>query len=113
MTELSDVDNGIYFLDGDDRIYNPRNEKTPPPPMWGDILEEDLYDMSTPFYDHELAVMEKGARIKKEQDMYKLLPRSTGSQMDGEKGPRLKRKVIYVYENPKAEAGGSQSGKGN
>lgn len=46
MTELSDPDNGIYFLDNDDRLYNPRGQKTPPPPMWGDILEEDLYDDS-------------------------------------------------------------------
>jgi len=99
MTEYSDPDNGIYFLNNDEKIYNPRNEKTPPPPMWGDDLEEDLYDDSTPFYDDDLAQMEKKARIKKEQDMYRMLPRSTASSMDGEKGPRLKRKVIYVLEN--------------
>ena len=113
MTELSDPDNGIYFLDNEDRLYNPRNEKTPPPPMWGEVLEEDLYDNNTPFYDHELAQMEKKARIKKEQDMYKLLPRSTASQMDDERGPKLKRKVIYVLENPRDEAGESQGRRGS
>ena len=113
MTELSDPDNGIYFLDGDERVYNPVGQKTPPPPMWGDVLEEDLYDESTPFYDHELALLEKRERRKKEQDMYKLLPRSAASQMDGEKGPKLKRKVIYVLENPKAEAAERQGRNDN
>jgi len=26
--------------------------------MWGEVLEEDLYDNSTPFYDNELAKKE-------------------------------------------------------
>lgn len=56
VTELSDPDNGIVFLDEFERIYNPRNQKTPPPPMWGDVLEEDLYDHSQPFYDHDKAM---------------------------------------------------------
>lgn len=46
MTELSDPDNGILFLNDQSRIVNPQNQKTPPPPMWGEVLEEDLYDMS-------------------------------------------------------------------
>ena len=58
MTDISDPDNGIMFLDGEDRVLNPVNQKTPPPPMWGEILEEDLYDDSTPFYDNDLAVRE-------------------------------------------------------
>ena len=46
ITNISDPDNGILFLDDDERIKNPQNQKTPPPPMWGDVLEEDLYDHS-------------------------------------------------------------------
>ena len=46
VTELSDPDNGILFLDNEQRLWNPMNQKTPPPPMWGDVLEEDLYDDS-------------------------------------------------------------------
>jgi len=46
ITNISDPDNGILFQDDNYRIYNPTNMKTPPPPMWGDILEEDLYDHS-------------------------------------------------------------------
>ena len=53
ITQLTD-DNGIFFLDNDYMIRNPTNQKTPPPPMWGEVLEEDLYDDSIPFYDHEL-----------------------------------------------------------
>jgi hypothetical protein len=52
---LSDPDNGILFLDNGHKIRNPENQKTPPPPIWGEVLEEDFYDDSQPFYDHELA----------------------------------------------------------
>lgn len=95
MTELS-TDNGIFFLDNEDMIKNPTNMKTPPPPMWGDILEEDLYDDTVPFYDHELHLLEKNARMKQMSEMErngKNPPGSSGS------GMKLKRKVIYVYEN--------------
>lgn len=61
VTELS-ADNGILFLDNGDMLRNPVNQKTPPPPMWGEVLEEDLYDDSQPFYDHDLAVREMKAR---------------------------------------------------
>lgn len=61
-TALSDPDNGIVFLNDEYRIWNPRNEKTPPPPLFGEILEEDLYDDSQPFYDHETAMIEKKQR---------------------------------------------------
>lgn len=59
MTELSDPDNGILFLDSNERIFDPQNQKTPPPPMWGEILEEDLYDKDTPFYDEDLVLKEQ------------------------------------------------------
>jgi hypothetical protein len=62
ISTLSDPDNGIVFLDNEDLIVNPVNMKTPPPPMWGDVLEEDLYDHSTPFYDHEKAIRESNLR---------------------------------------------------
>lgn len=57
-TVYSDPDNGIFFLDNDEVIKDPRNQKTPPPPMWGEVLEEDLYDPNTPFYEHENAIKE-------------------------------------------------------
>lgn len=62
VTALSDPDNGIVFLNDEDRIWNPRNEKTPPPPMFGEILEEDLYDDSVPFYDHDDAMGQRAER---------------------------------------------------
>ena len=37
-------DNGITFLDNGSFVKNPVNCKTPPPPLWGAVLEEDLYD---------------------------------------------------------------------
>jgi hypothetical protein len=37
-------DNDIMFLDNRDRVFNPVNVRTPPPPMWGDPMEEDNYD---------------------------------------------------------------------
>ena len=36
-------------------MKNPINSKTPPPPLWGAVLEEDLYDNTQPFYDAEKA----------------------------------------------------------
>lgn len=62
MTALSDPDNGIVFLNDEERIWNPRNEKTPPPPLFGEVLEEDLYDDSIPFYDHQHAMAESENR---------------------------------------------------
>lgn len=29
--------------------------KTPPPPLWGTVIEEDQYDMNQPFYDGKKA----------------------------------------------------------
>ena len=49
MTPLT-PDNGIKFLNEGSLIKNPVNMQTPPPPMWGDVLEEELYDPSQPFY---------------------------------------------------------------
>lgn len=92
MTALSDPDNGIVFLNEEQRIWNPRNEKTPPPPMFGEVLEEDLYDDSIPFYDHESAVLESKKRKIRLQHINERLPPVS------QDGRKLKRKVIYVYE---------------
>ena len=92
VTALSDPDNGILFLNDRERIYNPRNEKTPPPPFFGEILEEDLYDDSQPFYDHELAMKEANYRKIKLQTIKEKLPSISSD------GRKLKKKVIYVYE---------------
>lgn len=62
VTALSDPDNGIVFLNDEDQIWNPRNEKTPPPPLFGEVLEEDLYDDSIPFYDHDDAMAQTRKR---------------------------------------------------
>jgi hypothetical protein len=103
VTELSDPDNGIVFLDECERVYNPRNQKTPPPPMWGEVLEEDLYDHSQPFYDHNKAVEALNARKKKlnkmlEQDkqIREAMRAGNHQQIDSK---QLKRKVIYVYDD--------------
>ena len=50
--DISDPDNQILFLNNGSRITNPTNVKTPPPPMWGDIIEEDDFDPSEEFYNH-------------------------------------------------------------
>lgn len=68
-TVISDPDNGIVFEDNQERLYNPVNQKTPPPPMWGEVLEEDLYDPNTPFYDAELNQKLKEQREARIQHM--------------------------------------------
>jgi hypothetical protein len=55
---LTDPDNQILFLDNGSRVVNPLNAKTPPPPLWGEILEEENYDPNEEFYDHERAEAE-------------------------------------------------------
>ena len=67
LTELSQVDNGILFLDNYSKIVNPRGMPTPPPPLWGTLLEEDNYDASEPFYNHEKARAEMSRRRKTEE----------------------------------------------
>ena len=53
--DLNDPDNQILFLDNGTRIVNPINAKTPPPPLWGEVLEEENYDPNEEFYDHNKA----------------------------------------------------------
>ena len=52
---IDDPDNNILFLDNESRIINPLNAKTPPPPMWGEVLEEENYNPNDSFYDHSKA----------------------------------------------------------
>jgi hypothetical protein len=59
---LNDPDNAILFLDNGSRIVNPVNQKTPPPPLWGEVLEEEGYDPNEDFYDHDKAEREQKRR---------------------------------------------------
>ena len=40
--------------------------KTPPPPIWGETLEEDNYDTDAMFYDHKEAMDKLKERKEKE-----------------------------------------------
>lgn len=61
-------DNGITFLNNGSMIRNPVNCKTAPPPMWGAVIEEDLYDKTQPFYQHRPeAIKEELERQLKEK----------------------------------------------
>ena len=64
------MDNGILFLDNGDKVVNPTNMKTPPPPIWGTVLEEDNWDASEDFYNHEKAM--KALKKRKEEELAKL-----------------------------------------
>jgi hypothetical protein len=55
---IADPDNSIMFLNNGSRILNPLNAKTPPPPLWGEILEEENYDPNEDFYNHDKASLE-------------------------------------------------------
>ena len=82
------------FLDNGSRIVNPINVRTPPPPMFGEDIEEDFYDDSEDFYNHERAMEEQRVR-------YGLLPKpkKTGT----ERTKRLKKKIVYVYESDSSD----------
>ena len=62
LTALSQPDNGILFLDNDERIFDPKNMKTPPPPKWGEPIEEDFYDPAEEFFNADKARQEKEKR---------------------------------------------------
>ena len=53
-------------MDNYDKIVNPTNMKTPPPPIWGETLEEDDYDTNEKFYDHKEAMQKLKERREKE-----------------------------------------------
>lgn len=81
-----DPDNQILFLDNGSRIVNPINAKTPPPPLWGEVLEEENYDPNEEFYDDQRAKQEMRIRneLKKQAE---------------QEGKKLKKKVLYVIES--------------
>ena len=71
--------------------------------MWGEVMEEDLYDHNTPFYNHDEALkelMERKAKVRAmlEQDALIREALESGRRKDVD-SQRLKRKVIYVYED--------------
>ena len=97
LTELSQVDNGILFLDNYEKIVNPTNMKTPPPPIWGETLEEDDYDTNAKFYDHQIAM--QTMKDRRAKDLAKL-ERNGGGKTQSQRAKilKLKRKVVYTYE---------------
>ena len=58
------------FLDNGDKIQNPTNMKTPPPPLWGTILEEDNFDENEDFYNHDEAM--KQLKKRRQEELVKL-----------------------------------------
>ena len=53
--------------------------KTPPPPLWGEELEEDDFDKAEDFYNHEKAMKQLKHRNKDELD-----------KLEADGGPRTK-----------------------
>ena len=71
--------------------------------MWGEVLEEDLYDDNTPFYNHDEAIRELEwrklrvrAMLDQDEKIRQALKSGRGNEIDSRK---LKRKIIYVYED--------------
>lgn len=85
-------DNGITFLDNGSFVKNPTNCKTPPPPLWGAVLEEDLYDNSQPFYDAE-----KAAKAEMER---RLAQKIKDGEITAEekKKFKIKRQIVYTID---------------
>ena len=73
-------------------MRNPVNCKTPPPPLWGAVLEEDLYDNSQPFYDAE-----KAAKAEMEK---RLNQRVKDGEITNEekKKFKIKRQIVYTID---------------
>ena len=60
--------------------------------MFGEILEEDLYDNSQAFYDHDAAMVEF------EKRRFKLKPIEGRLPAISQDGKKLTKKIVYVYE---------------
>lgn len=82
--------------------------KTPPPPKWGEPIEEDFYDPLEDFFNSDKARKEQAKRKNQALSTLKnskaiegtglpVLPPSGQSKI-GSKRLKLKRKVIYTYE---------------
>ena len=54
--------------------------------MWGEVIEEENYDASEEFYNHDKAMNELKRR----------------NQMES-KRKRLKKKIVYVYESDSSD----------
>lgn len=67
---------------------------TPPPPLWGTLLEEENYDPKEEFYNHEKALIELRRRKSEALKKSFINPESTPRS----KRLKLKKKVIYTYE---------------
>ena len=48
-------------------MIRPAGMKTPPPPMWGETIEEDLWDPKEVFYDAKAAKAEQLRRKLKQK----------------------------------------------
>ena len=68
---------------------------TPPPPMFGAMLEEENYDPKQPFYDHEKSMALMNMRLTQAQLKHKF---EHGEDAPIDKRLKLKKKVIYTYE---------------
>jgi len=67
--------------------------------MWGEVLEEDLYDANTPFYDDDLN--KKLTQQREANIQYMLEQDRQIRELEGNIPPSrtVKRKIIYVYED--------------
>jgi hypothetical protein len=102
-SEVTD-DNNILFLDNEKQHFKPANSKTPPPPMWGDVLEEDLWDPKEIFYDEVAAKAEQLRRKLASQKRKHFegtadgLNRNNPSSKSQNKELKLKKRIVYTYE---------------
>ena len=68
MTTPLTRDNNIVFIDGSSRMRHPREFKTPPPPTWGEDIEEvtnegeQFYNPSRNPYQHQFDYLDTGTR---------------------------------------------------
>ena len=64
--------------------------------MWGDTLEEDDYDGTEDFYNHQTAL--KQLKERKEKELARLETNGVRTASQRAKILKLKRKVVYTYE---------------
>lgn len=64
--------------------------KTPPPPLWGTVIEEETYDINQPFYDGKKAAELELQRRQQEQ--------IKSGEITSNEPYKIKSKIVFTYE---------------
>ncbi|CAI2366750.1 unnamed protein product [Moneuplotes crassus] len=119
ITPALTPDNNIKFVDNGSLVKNPKNMRTPPPPMWGEESEIDE-TAGEPFYDpnndparNSKVLAHLDSSRTKRMSFIKERLKQNGVDVNSSdmfviqdkrpKGSKLKKKIVYIYDSDSEE----------